>query len=86
VFLEHLLLVSRRGSDVIVQLMGGANERFVLEHDEQGGTLALGVLGSRDSFTLARTVHGNGRLLLERPFGAAGSEWSCGRSMMPPSR
>jgi hypothetical protein len=62
------LLIARRGGFLVVQWMGGLNERFLLKHDEKAGTFVLSVMGGKDTFTLSRTMTDPGRLLLEGPF------------------
>jgi hypothetical protein len=62
------LLIARRGGFLVVQWMGGLNERFLLKHDEKAGTFVLSVMGGKDTFTLSRTMSDPGRLLLEGPF------------------
>ena len=62
------LLIPRHARFVVVQRMGGADERFSLKHDEKAGTFVLGVIGQSDTFTLSRTLPDVTRLVLEGPF------------------
>jgi hypothetical protein len=61
------LLVSRHGF-VVVQWMGGTNERFRLRHDEKAGTFELGAVGGSDAFPLSRARPDPSHLVLEGRF------------------
>lgn len=62
------VLIGRRGTAVVIQTMGGRNERFGLQHDTDKGAFVFRVLGGTDTFTFARTELDDGRLRLEGTF------------------
>jgi hypothetical protein len=62
------LLIPRHARFVVVQRMGGTDERFSLKHDEKAGAFVLGAIGQSDTFTLSRTLPDATRLVLEGPF------------------
>lgn len=62
------VLIGRRGTAVVIQTMGGRNERFALQQDTDKGAFVFRVPGGPETFTFARTELDGGHLRLEGTF------------------